>query len=129
MTVLKSPHVNKTAQEQFESFVFSRQLTIYLTEKPKYLFYLKKIQESLFSDVKLKIKFSLNKMKNFIFRLSIFNPSNFNLNINKKYLNQTYNSKKNITIKKLNNNNNKKIKHFIKIFDSYGELNNLKNKV
>ena len=56
-TILKSPHVNKKAQEQFEIFVFSKQLTLYSIKKLKYLFYLKKIQESLFSNVKVKIKF------------------------------------------------------------------------
>lgn len=120
VTILKSPHVNKKAQEQFETFIFSKQLTLYPTKKFKYLFYLKKIQENLFSNVKLKIKFSLIKNNNL--RLSIFNLNNFKLNLNK--INQTNTVHKNIKIKKFNKNSNNKLKYFIKIIDVSGELHN-----
>jgi len=42
ITILKSPHVNKTAQEQFESHIFSRQLTNYNSVNHKILFFFKK---------------------------------------------------------------------------------------
>ena len=35
LTILKSPHVNKSAQEQFESHIFSKQLSIF---SPKILY-------------------------------------------------------------------------------------------
>jgi len=42
LTILKSPHVNKTAQEQFESKLFSKQLNIYSSRNFKFLLVLKK---------------------------------------------------------------------------------------
>jgi len=76
-TVLKSPHVNKRAQEQFEFCVYKNQISIYSFQTFKFLTVLKKIQLKLFPDVKIKIKFLLNdkifektKEKN-------FNPNSF----------------------------------------------------
>ena len=60
-TVLKSPHVNKTAQEQFELIIFSKDM---LTEDPqafKLLVVLKKLKKSLCSDVSMKLKFFVQR--------------------------------------------------------------------
>nr|YP_010139035.1 ribosomal protein S10 [Lithodesmium undulatum]QQJ94643.1 ribosomal protein S10 [Lithodesmium undulatum] len=60
-TVLKSPHVNKTAQEQFKSEIFSYNIYFYSLQLPKILFILKKINTSLFQDLNLKIRININE--------------------------------------------------------------------
>jgi ribosomal protein S10 len=122
LTILKSPHVNKSAQEQFESRVFSKQLTIFSPKKLQYAYLLKKIRNNLFSDVKIKIKCSVNKEKNSNIRLQIFNPDNFKLNINKIFRTQTNHSSSLKGRKIFDNKNNKKTKLFLQILDIYGEL-------
>ena len=125
LTILKSPHVNKKAQEQFEIRIFSKQLSIYSPKKLKYLFFLKKIQENLFSDVKLKIKFSITEKKQNHFRFTTFNPGNFKLNTNKNITSQK-NNLQNFKIKKSFRNfkNTIKVKIFLTVIDTYGELKN-----
>src|SRR6476620_2101567 len=84
LTILKSPHVNKSAQEQFESKFFSKQLSIYSSKNFQFLLFLKKIKTYLFPDVKIKIKFILNKNLSEKIGANILNPSNFKLNVLKK---------------------------------------------
>jgi ribosomal protein S10 len=125
LTILKSPHVNKKAQEQFEIRIFSKQLSIYSPKKLKYILFLKKTQENLFSDVKVKIKFSLNEKKQNNFRFTILNPNNYKLDINKNRISQkdslsSIKAKKNL--QKFTSKDNKKTKHFLEIVDIYGEF-------
>lgn len=61
-TVLKSPHVNKTAQEQFELCFFSKDIKFKSFQLLKILIFLKKLQKISFSDISIKIKFVI---KNF----------------------------------------------------------------
>lgn len=79
-TILKSPHVNKTAQEQFEFNLFSQKLKINSFQIIKVLIVLKKLQITFFSDIQLNIKFRINN-KNKLLN-NIFNPniSSFSLN-------------------------------------------------
>jgi ribosomal protein S10 len=56
LTILKSPHVNKTAQEQFESKTFSIQICFLINYNLKELIFIKKIKNTLFSDIQIKIK-------------------------------------------------------------------------
>lgn len=125
LTILKSPHVNKVAQEQFEAKLFSNQVNIcYSPKNLQFLILLKKTKTHLFPDVKMKIKFSLNKFLIKKTQLKILNPSSFRLNFfssikkrlkkTKRYRNYQYNKQK---IIKLN-----KTKSLIKIFDTYGNL-------
>lgn len=125
LTILKSPHVNKKAQEQFEIRIYSKQLSIYSPKKLKYLFFLKKIQENLFSDVKLKIKFSITEKKQNNLRFTTFNPDNFKLNINKNFTSQK-NNLQNFKMKKNLSNfkNTIKVNYFLTAIDTYGELKN-----
>lgn len=127
LTILKSPHVNKTAQEQFESKLFSKQLSIYSSRNFKFLLVLKKIKTYLFPDVKLKVKFILNKNLSEKIKANIFNPSNFKLNVfekidcrehlraNKKEIqkNLYHSNKKNFLIN---------INYLLKTFDIYSEV-------
>nr|UDP55416.1 ribosomal protein S10 [Schizostauron trachyderma] len=118
-TVLKSPHVNKNAQDQFEIRYFFQKLSVYLPENFKYLVFLKQLTTT-FPDILLKIKISLNKKSENNLKLKFFTPNNFK--INKKY----YYNKKNVIRNKKNYSyqNMTEFKYFIKIFDSYGELHN-----
>jgi ribosomal protein S10 len=123
LTILKSPHVNKKAQEQFEIRIFSKQLSIYSPQKLKYLFFLKKIQENLFSDVKLKIKFSITKKKQNHTRFKVFNPDNFKLNTRKIFISQKNNLQdQKIEKNLLNFKNTIEVKYLLTGIDVYGEL-------
>lgn len=59
ITVLKSPHVNKSAQEQFEFRTFSVQFSLFFYGISTDIVVLKNIKAKLFPDVKLRLKFSL----------------------------------------------------------------------
>jgi hypothetical protein len=92
LTILKSPHVNKTAQEQFEIRFFSRQLNIYSPKSLKYLIFFKKIKNNLLSDIFVKINFFLDTKNENNLKLNIINPNNFRIHTN-YYRNQKINNK------------------------------------
>jgi len=100
-TILKSPHVNKIAQEHFEYCLYKKQISIYSSNIFKIFIILKKIQLKLFSDIKIKIKFLLINEKS-------KNNSNFSLHLNKKFF-------------KLNLDNYFKTCS-LKFLDKYGEI-------
>lgn len=114
VTILKSPHVNKKAQEQFELNYFKYQFNIYLPKDFKLVLLLKSIQKKLLTDIKKKIKIvtspSIITRKN----KKICDPANFN---SKNYFILNYNS---INLKK-NNTTNNSLDQYINIFDIYGE--------
>ena len=62
-TILKSPHVYKTAQEQFESSLFAKTLKIQTYQQLKMLVILKKMQTVSFADIQIKIKLKCKKKK------------------------------------------------------------------
>lgn len=67
-TILRSPHVNKSAQEQFEYNLFAKHVDIKSHQILKILIILKKIKTISFSDIEVKIKFIINpKSKKAIF--------------------------------------------------------------
>ena len=78
-TILKSPHVNKVGQEQFQTNTYSKTLNFSVSESLKFLVLLKVIKTNLFLDVKLKLKLNLNS--NFTSKqdLILYNPFNFNM--------------------------------------------------
>lgn len=147
--VLKSPHVNKIAQEQFEFKVISKQFLIKPTiANFKFLLLLKKIESNLVSDIKIIIKLTshLNFNKQ---NFKLFNSNNFKI-INAQ-MHKTHTKKilkLNVKNLKLKNNqdkeNFKKIKKKVKnnfkdkpffnksqipimstifnVFDTYGEF-------
>lgn len=126
LTILKSPHVNKSAQEQFEAHIFSKQLSIFSPKHLKQIYVLKKIKNNLFSDIKVKVKYSVNKNNKNKLRLQTFNPDNFRLNINKKFaISQKQSStdfKKQKHSSLFENATQKKLGTFFKTLDIYGEL-------
>jgi len=115
-TILKSPHIYKTAQEQFQSTFFSNKIAIYSNSNFQFLIFLKKIKNNIFPDLKIKIKFPINKNLSNKTQTLILNPNNFKLNILNKLLHQ---KKK---IKKHRKRNYKEIEHLLKIFDLYSEF-------
>lgn len=87
ITVLKSPHVNKTAQEQFEFRFYNKQFIINSFKPLTFLFILKKLKNSSFPGLNLKIKIGFNSHeKNINFR-KLSNPDNFLLSLNTNQLN------------------------------------------
>ena len=108
ITVLKSPHVNKKAQEQFESRTYKTQVSLYTAQTLKFLKILKKIQFKLFADVNIKIRVAISDRK-------------FNFKSRKKLNPNEFFSKK---------KNSKKLKTncYLKLLDMYGE-NMLYNRV
>lgn len=56
ISVLKSPHINKTAQEHFKYVHFYVKLQFTMFELKKKLLMLKKVRNKLFPDVKIIIK-------------------------------------------------------------------------
>ena len=59
-TVLKSPHVNKDAREQFETLNYTRIIKLYSYQPILALYIIKSIKNKINSDVKLQIKFKYN---------------------------------------------------------------------
>jgi ribosomal protein S10 len=105
LTILKSPHVNKTAQEQFEYRIYSKQITIYSPQGFQYLVFLKKVNTHLFPDVKIKTEFNMDySMEK---QIEVLNPTNLKMN----FFRRKNNRKLKLKAKKL-----------IKTFDIYGEL-------
>lgn len=90
-TILRSPHVNKSAQEQFEYNLFVRHVNIKSYQILKILIILKKIKIISFSDIEVKLKFTINsKSKKDIF---IYNLKSKKIRIVlKKKKRKTYNA-------------------------------------
>jgi ribosomal protein S10 len=55
-TVLKSPHVNKSAQESLEQRFYKTRLKCFVPQIHLFLIFIKKLKVSFFSDVAFKIK-------------------------------------------------------------------------
>ena len=111
VTVLKSPHVYKSAQEQFEFRIHTKNLLIDSEQHFKFLYFLKKIQNNIFPFVNLKIK-------------SIFDSKSIELDLKSNKLNP---NKMNIqflnsVVKKDSNSKFIKVKKYLTLFDGYGEL-------
>ena len=117
-TTLKSPHVNKTAQEQIEYRLFSKHINIFSFQILKFLILIKKIQMKLCPDIEIQIKFVLNNNITKKTKLVSLNPDNYKTNL-------FFPGKKRDIgfIKKKQNFNEKQIiLSYLKLFDIYGEL-------
>ena len=100
VTVLKSPHVNKTAQEQFEFRYYSREFYIKLIKPFQFLVILKKTLNESFSD--LDVQFKILSMK----------PKNSHI-LQLIDLNEVHKTEELLSPNKVFN--------YIKLFDAYGE--------
>ena len=107
ITVLKSPHVNKTPQEPFEYRIYSKKILITSFKPLIFLLTLKKLKKLSFSGILLKVtKLSNNsKMVNRI--LYLLTPGNIVLKkvVNKRKLKDYLGFSK-----------------YIQLFDCYGEI-------
>ena len=74
ITVLKSPHVNKKAQEHFQSITYIIKLECFFLYPKKNIILLKKIKNQLFPDLNIKIKKKLSKKENQI-QNTLLNPN------------------------------------------------------
>jgi len=110
-TVLKSPHVNKDAREQFEITYHKKIVKIHSYQYFLLLFLIKRIKTSLSSDVHLKIYFEYN-LNHFHKRLKS------NLNSNSRFL---VTSKSNISKKGFLVKNFDSTKNYLKHLDVFGE--------
>jgi ribosomal protein S10 len=117
-TTLKSPHVNKTAQEQIEYRLFSIRINIFSFQILKFLVLIKKIQMKLGPDIEIQMKFILNNKIIKKVKLISLNPDNYKINLFFSY------KKKDIdSINILQKFNKTQILFYLKLFDIYGELN------
>lgn len=68
-SVLRSPHVNKKSQEQFEYYLYKKQLKIQVLKLVKFFKIWKLIKTKLFYDIKIETKFiCINKsLKHILF--------------------------------------------------------------
>lgn len=124
ITILKSPHVNKTAQEQFEIKFLSEQVQISTTQMYKFLIFLKKVKNFLFADINFKLKLVIDKKRHNLENKKIFNLDNFKsifffenntfININKKFKQTKKNYNKTLLNSCLNS------KNVLKLLDLYG---------
>lgn len=82
ITVLKSPHVNKTAQEQFEYRIYSKGIIVHTFKPLFFLLLIKNLQGICFSNITLKITLFAEGVK-FINKninlLEFFNSKNIKL--------------------------------------------------
>jgi ribosomal protein S10 len=125
ITILKSPHVNKIAQEQFEIKYISKQIYIYTIHPFKLTIFLKKLKIFVFSDITIKIKLIHNKKKRNTINKNFFDVNNYYSN--KLNYQQNHNKIQNCELDKKNvlNNNLTLIstdsKKMLQIFDVYGK--------
>ncbi len=63
LTILKSPHVNKKAQEQFEYRIYKKKLVCFMHQPFLFLIIFKLVRFRYFSDVHVLIKFKSDYIK------------------------------------------------------------------
>ena len=107
ITILKSPHVNKSAQEQFEYRIYSKIINIQSIQQFKTIYLLKKAHNSTFSGVSLKVESFIEKSLYSKPILIKYNPDNMNV----RFL-SFKESKQNLS----------DFNNYIQFFDSYGEF-------
>lgn len=126
ITLLKSPHVNKTAQEHFEKRTFTKQFQIHLSKNKKCLTLLKKLNYYVFPDLKITLTLLINQKNQNLKISKVFTLNNFKLNRYKKVRNENIkpdeHSFKNQTFLKLN----RKINFSLRIMDVFGESSKIK---
>jgi ribosomal protein S10 len=107
ITILKSPHVNKTAQEQFEFRFYSKQFLISSAQPLMFFLKLKKIKNSSFPGIHLETQVLLNNGRHIKSLSKVFNPDNIILP--RKFEKVPF-------VKPL------LLKKYIQLFDCYGEV-------
>jgi ribosomal protein S10 len=104
ITILKSPHINKTAQEQFEFRHYSKEFIVNSVKPLTFFLIIKKLKNLSFSGLKLEVKGLFNiekKNKSFLNQLD---PDNIILN--------QHRTSSELSVQK----------RYIQLFDCYGEV-------
>ena len=114
ITILKSPHVNKKAQEQFELSYFNYKFNIYSPQELKLILMVKKIQKKLFTDIKIKINVISSGKISEQKKQKLLNPLNI------KIENLTYYNFSVVNLKNPSKSTSSAEK-YIKSLDIYGE--------
>ena len=126
ITVLKSPHVNKTAQEQFEYRFFSKHFLVFSFKPLIFFLLLKKLKNFSFSGIKLEVKGLFEKNKTHKYALKLISPDNIVLGNNHLNKQSFKKKKKRYKISELVlSGSDLKFslsKKYIQLFDSYGEI-------
>ena len=116
VTLLTSPHVNKTAQEQFEKRKKLLQISMFFGvygKLNKIIVNMKKVLVKLFSDIKLTLKYATKSISGQISIFNVLKSNNFKFNSFKaSNINKILKSKKKLV----------KFKTYLKILNIYGEL-------
>lgn len=121
ITVLKSPHVNKTAQEQFEYRLYSKDFLIYSFKPFTFFLLLKKLKNLSFPGLNLEVKGFLGKNRAQTQVLQVVDPDNLILtNINLLNLKKLHLKK--TQYKKNYNSELFFYQKYLQLFDLYGEI-------
>lgn len=114
ITILKSPHINKTAQEQFEYRIYNKCIIIRTFKPLLFLSLIKILQNLSFPNIKLKVTIYAEGIT-FVYKninlLELFNSRDIKLHRRIKN-----------TLIELEKKSNLNYIQYITIFDLYGEL-------
>lgn len=125
LTLLKSPHGNKTAQEQFESRLYSHKYVIYSPYLFKYALFLKKTHKELFPDVRVKWIWHRSSQIGKSVQSQLFNLDYFYMiQVNNKKITQetSFFDLRKLSIENPKSSVLENITRYLKILDIYGEL-------
>lgn len=126
ISILKSPHVNKTAQTQFQLITYGTSIKVSHLEMKKNSILLKKIKNQLFPDIKIKIEQKIDAKKAKTLIRSQFLPKKVYYYKSIQTFLKKQNEKNNLLV--INNNTkNKKLLlsqtlKFLKVLDHYGRI-------
>jgi len=106
ITVLNSPHVNKSAQEQFEFRYYNEHFLIVSSKPSLFFLILKKIKACCFSGLDLQVKRVLNQEARYLSTLTTISPDNVKLS----------------KLSKIQASPTPALQKYIQLFDCYGEI-------
>lgn len=123
VSILKSPHVNKTAQEQFEYRIFSKHFLIFSIKPQIFLLFLKRLKSLSFSGLKLEIEAVFRNQTTNKSVLRFIDPDNILLQKN-YFIEKKFKKDKGLanTDSKFVLNGISLSKEYIQSFDSCGEI-------
>jgi len=117
LTILKSPHVNKIAQEQFETKIYIRKIEIQAYNLSSFLIFIKKTINYLFPSIKINL--NLDVSRNYKFKIYSF--YNYKIYFYKRTLENIFSNKKKLFKNTLYESklkiNSKKLRNSFKLFD------------
>lgn len=144
ISILKSPHVYKSAQVHYGFKKFSKQIFIFSHKPNKFFLFCKKIQSSLFPDLVMEIQSFVKFNHTTKLSSKLLNPNNFIVALeNVNYRSQQIGTKRSLAIvpplkkllvkkkKRLDKGNltqaykrlSYKVVNYLKVWDCYGESN------